>query len=529
MALEVCQTQNLSHEQFETRIEEFLNSVITNNDPISQPSASVPAQSTNFHNSTITTATTTTTAGSGATSSTASQSPPSSRDSTPSPSGTNSKSNKSGDSNNPSKSSSKKETPSSKPENNPSHLSSNTSHEEEAKRYQETLRKQKSKANEERKRILQLLESDKKERQARRALSQRTASSSNTPDEVFTENSDSDNASTDPPTHDKDRNRRFSFNDSKHCFLLIRMLDGTPLKHRFLASDNLAVVRKWVDENRPDAQDSNGSMPYNFFHPLSKKMFGEAEETQSTLAELDLVPSATVVLKSIKTSVTDAYGGGATGTGLNPYNIVQNGANAIINAVSTFLGIGYVPPRLKAEQDQLKAQERIQRDEQQGMYSRQQSRDGKTEEDDEQIDRDGSGSSRGNNEGYSDATGGVVHRHNYAAGGDRLQGATSSGLSTRYNSAVSFRDLISESNQQNHPNHIGIHSSASNSTSNIHTLNDTSDANQFVKKPFDDRITYNGNNLSLEDDSSRKRSAPSGKTTSKKGTIEDHSEDQDNK
>lgn len=121
---------------------------------------------------------------------------------------------------------------------------------------------------------------------------------------------------------------------------MIRLFDGTALKERFKAGQTLADVRVWVDDTRTD-----GSHPYSFFQPVGRKTYGDGEE-QQTLIELGLAPSASLVLKPAAGSVAAAYEGAAgAGAGASgPYALMQRGAASVAGAVSTFLGIGYTPP-----------------------------------------------------------------------------------------------------------------------------------------------------------------------------------------
>lgn len=114
------------------------------------------------------------------------------------------------------------------------------------------------------------------------------------------------------------------------CALLIRLFDGSPVKHKFEVTDTLEQVRKFLDIE--DAE-------YTFFLPIEKKMF-QKEEEQTSLGELGLAPSAALVLKvSAPKRVV-----------VGSYSIVK----VLIDAVYTFLGIGYIPPPREGYQTALR-------------------------------------------------------------------------------------------------------------------------------------------------------------------------------
>lgn len=194
------------------------------------------------------------------------------------------------------------------------------SHDASALQYQESLRRQRRKDKEERERILKLLESDREERR-RLAQMRKTQENSPTP-----------SVSTPPPVPSPSKSSKKSHEE---CALLIRLFDGAALKKKFQARDTLADVRAWVDESRTD-----GAHPYSFFQPMIRKTYGDGEENQ-TLLELDLAPSASLVLKPAKGVISAAYESGAA---MGSYAMLQRGAASVAGAVYTFLGIGYNPP-----------------------------------------------------------------------------------------------------------------------------------------------------------------------------------------
>jgi hypothetical protein len=180
--------------------------------------------------------------------------------------------------------------------------------------YQDELKRQRQLEAEERKRILRLVETDREERKAR----QRQIS---------------------PETLTTAKKHTRSLSNSNDCALVIRLFDGTALKNLFINSSTLDVVRKWVDENRSDGDD-----PYSFFQTFPKRTFGEAEE-RSTLRELGLCPSSTLILKPAQ-NVTSAY----TSVAFSPSAWLTRGSQTLVDAMYTFLGIGYKPAVMDASE-----------------------------------------------------------------------------------------------------------------------------------------------------------------------------------
>ncbi|KAF5092630.1 hypothetical protein D0Z00_004490 [Geotrichum galactomycetum] len=183
----------------------------------------------------------------------------------------------------------------------------------------------------ERARILRLLESDRLERDAQRKMAREARLSLSQEKRPVLEEEESAVESDTPvvtPTQDADS-----------CALLIRLFDGTPVKHVFEATETLLDVRAYLDNVRPDM----AAVPYAFFLPLAKKTFGDGEEAQA-LRALELVPSATLVLKPATSLVYSAY---ASERG-SPASHVGRAISALSNALYVFLGIGYTPPSLES-------------------------------------------------------------------------------------------------------------------------------------------------------------------------------------
>ncbi|CDO53891.1 hypothetical protein DV113_004800 [Geotrichum candidum] len=184
----------------------------------------------------------------------------------------------------------------------------------------------------ERARVLRLLESDRLERDAQRKLEREARLSMSQEKRPVLEEDESAVESDTPVVTPK--------LDADSCALLIRLFDGTPVKHIFAATDTLLDVRAYLDNARPDM----AAAPYAFFLPLAKKTFGDGEEAQA-LRALELAPSATLVLKPATSSVYSAY---ASERG-SPASHIGRAISALSNAVYVFLGIGYTPPTLESQ------------------------------------------------------------------------------------------------------------------------------------------------------------------------------------
>ncbi|EOO01613.1 putative ubx domain-containing protein [Phaeoacremonium minimum UCRPA7] len=81
---------------------------------------------------------------------------------------------------------------------------------------------------------------------------------------------------------------------SDRCSLQVRLFDGSTIRTQMPANNSLrGDVRKWVDETRQDGRD-----PYTFkvvLTPLPNRAIDATEEEKS-LEDLDLTPSATLIL-----------------------------------------------------------------------------------------------------------------------------------------------------------------------------------------------------------------------------------------
>ncbi|KAI9483909.1 MAG: hypothetical protein EXX96DRAFT_648574 [Benjaminiella poitrasii] len=82
---------------------------------------------------------------------------------------------------------------------------------------------------------------------------------------------------------------------SSHSNLSIRQLDGSNIRHQFEATATLSNIKDWIDIHRTD----NGRKPYKLYSQFPARLFTEEEDTM-TLEELNLCPSATIIMKLLK-------------------------------------------------------------------------------------------------------------------------------------------------------------------------------------------------------------------------------------
>ncbi|KAF7725875.1 hypothetical protein EC973_009207 [Apophysomyces ossiformis] len=124
--------------------------------------------------------------------------------------------------------------------------------------------------------------------------------------------------------------------DESH--LSIRQLDGSTMRRKFEATDKLAAVKRWIDQNRTD-----GDQPYKLLSQFPTRQFSIGDE-EKTLRELDLCPSGTIIMKIVKNvshaySTNDGYGmvDYAYSAGGLVYNTVSSVGSTLFGIVSSFL------------------------------------------------------------------------------------------------------------------------------------------------------------------------------------------------
>ncbi|KAL1929004.1 hypothetical protein VTP01DRAFT_2063 [Rhizomucor pusillus] len=159
------------------------------------------------------------------------------------------------------------------------------------KLYFEKLKKEKKEEEEHRKRIREQIARDRAEQLAARQAEQKRRERNNS-------------------VLSSERGGKRSSSASSHDFsnLSIRQLDGSTMRNQFDATATLGNVKEWVDQNRTD-----GDQPYKLLAQFPTRQFSIMDE-QRTLRELELCPSATLIMKSIK-NVSDAYAGSRSSSG----------------------------------------------------------------------------------------------------------------------------------------------------------------------------------------------------------------------
>ncbi|RYO88966.1 hypothetical protein DL764_008656 [Monosporascus ibericus] len=196
------------------------------------------------------------------------------------------------------------------------------------RKYADELRQRKQQAAEERRRILRRIEDDRRERKEREAQERQArllaeATNPETPSGGSGGGSYGVNGSSSllpsagaaAATSSIRRGGRGTDSRTERCNLQVRLLDGSTMRAGFPASGTLAGdVRPWIDSNRTDGSDA----PYTFrvvLTPLPNRAVDAGEETGSTLAELGLTPSATLVLVPVPRFAEAYYGRGSSSSG----------------------------------------------------------------------------------------------------------------------------------------------------------------------------------------------------------------------
>ncbi|RCH88797.1 UBX domain-containing protein 4 [Rhizopus stolonifer] len=86
-------------------------------------------------------------------------------------------------------------------------------------------------------------------------------------------------------------------NNHEFSNLSIRQLDGSNIRHQFKATDTMSTVREWIQQNRTD----DTGKPYKLSSQFPTRLFTESDDNTS-LTNLNLCPSATMIMKPLKTS-----------------------------------------------------------------------------------------------------------------------------------------------------------------------------------------------------------------------------------
>ncbi|KAJ4337549.1 hypothetical protein N0V95_008311 [Ascochyta clinopodiicola] len=147
---------------------------------------------------------------------------------------------------------------------------------------------------------------------------------------------------------------------AKDVHLNVRLFDGRTIRSIFPRTATLEKeVRKWVDDEfaKLDSDDANiknrALPPYFFRHILAPQPSRElsAGDENQTLGDIDLAPSATLVLVPVK-GFTEAYSAGEDGvvgkaTGLvgSAFGLLSSTVGYAGSIVGSFLGTGAAAPQ----------------------------------------------------------------------------------------------------------------------------------------------------------------------------------------
>ncbi|KAI9143505.1 hypothetical protein BKA69DRAFT_1165270 [Paraphysoderma sedebokerense] len=148
----------------------------------------------------------------------------------------------------------------------------------------EIRKKQKQKEQEYKRQLLQQIERDRLERRSKFNHS--------------SSNSDLHSAAED--ANKSLNSSSSSLSDPGMTNISIRLTDGNVIRSKFNTSDTLLNVREFVDQKRTDP-----STPYTLVQNFPKVTYTAQDETK-TLVELNLIPSATLILKPAK-QISTAY------------------------------------------------------------------------------------------------------------------------------------------------------------------------------------------------------------------------------
>ncbi|KAI9244246.1 hypothetical protein BY458DRAFT_561043 [Sporodiniella umbellata] len=111
--------------------------------------------------------------------------------------------------------------------------------------------------------------------------------------------------------------------------LNIRLLDGSTIRHQFEASDTLSTVKEWIQESRTD-----GNSEYKLSAQFPTRLFTESDSYNS-LRDLNLCPSATIIMKPIYKSTSSLSGRSGGSMGL--FGFARSGFDYIYGMIVVLL------------------------------------------------------------------------------------------------------------------------------------------------------------------------------------------------
>ncbi|KAL6712403.1 hypothetical protein ACN47E_000280 [Coniothyrium glycines] len=145
---------------------------------------------------------------------------------------------------------------------------------------------------------------------------------------------------------------------AKDVKLSIRLFDGRTIRQTFPRTAKLQdEIRAWIDKRSSELSQDDPNInneqlpPYYFRHILAPQPSRElsAGDENQTLGDIDLAPSATLVLVPVK-GYTEAYGGGGggvvgTATGLvgGAFGLLSSTVSYVGSTLGSFIGSGPAP------------------------------------------------------------------------------------------------------------------------------------------------------------------------------------------
>lgn len=168
------------------------------------------------------------------------------------------------------------------------------------------------------------------------------------------------NATSPPPSQSRTTTSTRG-SQAQNVNLNIRLFDGRTIRHTFPRTATLEKeVRKWVDDefsklSRDDPNIQNKQLPPYFFRhivpPQPSRELSAGDENH-TLGDIDLAPSATLVLVPVK-GYSDAYAGPGTNLLAGTTTGIVSGAFGLLSStvgyagsmLGSFLGTGSAAPQ----------------------------------------------------------------------------------------------------------------------------------------------------------------------------------------
>ncbi|KAG2206696.1 hypothetical protein INT47_003638 [Mucor saturninus] len=135
--------------------------------------------------------------------------------------------------------------------------------------------------------------------------------------------------------------------NSEFSNLNIRQLNGTNLRNKFEATTTLSHVKDWISQNRTDDRK-----PFKLSSQFPTRAFTD-EDNDTTLRDLDLCPSATIIMKPLKKSSSLALHNrvGIMKHAVNAFDIVYGFLIALINMLTgIFTSLFTNTPRVAQQQ-----------------------------------------------------------------------------------------------------------------------------------------------------------------------------------